>query len=66
MVLPNQSTAEEKAIYRVNPHICTDVPHASISTSFLKHERISKPWKGQKGFSSICLSQTVINPVASL
>lgn len=25
MVLHNQSTAEEKVIYRVNPQICTDV-----------------------------------------
>lgn len=36
--LCSQSNAEEKVIYRANPQICTDVPHASISTSFLKYE----------------------------
>lgn len=42
MVLHNQGNAEEKVIYRVNPQICTDIPYASISTSFLKHEWRSK------------------------
>ena len=36
--LCSESNAEEKVIFRVNAQICTDVPYASISTSFLKHE----------------------------